>query len=99
MFQLAFSLALIWVFVFLILCKGLKSFGKAVFLLTILPLIALAAVICKLLYVVDPAKLQVSTKRSSDAQPFMCSLMSSLSYSLPHTHTEHLHRHGLQRIL
>ncbi|CAD7012400.1 uncharacterized protein LOC101452208 isoform X2 [Ceratitis capitata] len=56
--RLAFSLALIWVFVFLILCKGLKSFGKAVFLLTILPLIALAAVICKLLYVVDPAKLQ-----------------------------------------
>ncbi|XP_017468509.1 PREDICTED: uncharacterized protein LOC108360651 [Rhagoletis zephyria] len=56
--RLAFNLAIIWVFVFLILCKGLKSFGKVVFLLTILPLIALAAVICKLLYVVDPAKLQ-----------------------------------------
>ncbi|XP_011179511.2 sodium-dependent transporter bedraggled [Zeugodacus cucurbitae] len=56
--RLAFNLTLIWVVVFLILCKGLKSFGKAVFLLTILPLIALAAVICKLLYVVDPAKLQ-----------------------------------------
>lgn len=56
--RLAFNLTIIWVAVFLILCKGLKSFGKAVFLLTILPLIALAAVICKLLYVVDPEKLQ-----------------------------------------
>ncbi|XP_067628212.1 sodium-dependent transporter bedraggled [Eurosta solidaginis] len=56
--RLAFNLAMIWAAVFLILCRGLKSFGKAVFLLTILPLIALAVVICKLLYVVDPAKLQ-----------------------------------------
>ncbi|XP_053967387.1 sodium-dependent transporter bedraggled isoform X1 [Anastrepha ludens] len=56
--RLAFNFGIIWAVVFLILSKGLKSFGKAALVLTALPLMALAAVICKLLYVVDPAKLQ-----------------------------------------
>lgn len=53
-------MTIIWVVVFLILCKGLRSFGNAVFLLILLPLVALAVVICKLLYIVDPVKLQVN---------------------------------------
>ncbi|XP_039953451.1 uncharacterized protein LOC120770232 [Bactrocera tryoni] len=56
--RLAFNLTLIWVFVFLVLCKGLKSFGNAVFPLILVPIVALACVICKLLYIVDPVKLQ-----------------------------------------
>nr|XP_014090827.1 uncharacterized protein LOC106617893 isoform X2 [Bactrocera oleae]XP_036231379.1 uncharacterized protein LOC106617893 isoform X2 [Bactrocera oleae] len=66
--RLAFNLTIIWVVVFLILCKGLRSFGNAVFLLILLPLVALAVVICKLLYIVDPVKLQsvITTTDFSD---------------------------------
>lgn len=58
--QLAFYLAILWATVFLILCKGLKSFGKVIFIIGIVPLIGLAVVTGKLLYVVDLVKLQVS---------------------------------------
>lgn len=57
--QLAFYLAILWATVFLILCKGLKSFGKVIFIIGIVPLIGLAVVTGKLLYVVDLVKLQV----------------------------------------
>ncbi|KAH8233602.1 hypothetical protein KR026_010253 [Drosophila bipectinata] len=56
--QLAFYLALIWTSVFLILCKGLKSFGKLSYLIYSLPLITLAVVTAKFAYVVDPRSLQ-----------------------------------------
>ncbi|XP_075165850.1 sodium-dependent transporter bedraggled isoform X2 [Haematobia irritans] len=56
--RLAFYLAILWAMVFLILCKGLRSFGKVIFIIGILPLIALAVVTGKLLYVVDLMKIQ-----------------------------------------
>ncbi|XP_032307066.1 sodium-dependent transporter bedraggled isoform X2 [Drosophila ananassae] len=56
--RLAFYLALIWTAVFLILCKGLKSFGKLSYLIYSLPLVTLAVVTAKFAYVVDPRSLQ-----------------------------------------
>lgn len=56
--QLAFYLALIWAAVFLILCKGLKSLGKLAYIIYTLPLVALAVVTAKFVYVVDPSRIQ-----------------------------------------
>ncbi|XP_013115224.2 sodium-dependent transporter bedraggled isoform X1 [Stomoxys calcitrans] len=68
--QLAFYLAILWALVFLILCKGLRSFGKVLFVIGIVPLIALAVVTGKLLYVVDLMKLQNSFS-SSELDDFL----------------------------
>lgn len=57
--QLAFYLAILWAAVFLILCKGLRSFGKVIFIVGMLPLLVLVVITGKLLCVVDLAKLQV----------------------------------------
>jgi len=46
--------------VFLILCKGLKSLGKLAYIIYTLPLVALAVVTAKFVYVVDPSRIQVS---------------------------------------
>ncbi|XP_037820576.1 uncharacterized protein LOC119609715 isoform X2 [Lucilia sericata] len=56
--RVAFYLVILWAAVFLILSKGLKSFGKVILLLGILPIILLAVIAVKLLFVVDFAKLQ-----------------------------------------
>ncbi|KAI8116846.1 hypothetical protein FF38_03571 [Lucilia cuprina] len=56
--RVAFYLVILWAAVFLTLSKGLKSFGKVILLLGILPIFLLAAIAVKLLFVVDFAKLQ-----------------------------------------
>lgn len=57
-FQLAFNLSLVWVFVFIILCRGLRSFGRVLLWLTIMPLCILLTVTIKLLTVIDSSNLQ-----------------------------------------
>lgn len=52
-FQIAFNLSIIWLFVFIILCRGLRSFGKCLIGFTILPMIILIAVTIRLLCVID----------------------------------------------
>lgn len=52
-FQLAFNLSLFWTVVFIILCRGLRSYGKFVFPLIILPVIGLTAFTTKLLMMID----------------------------------------------
>ncbi|TMW43552.1 hypothetical protein DOY81_011368, partial [Sarcophaga bullata] len=56
--QLTFYLAILWTVVFLILCKGLKSFGKILLLLGFLSLAVLVVVTGKLLFIVDLGKIQ-----------------------------------------
>ncbi|KAH8252627.1 hypothetical protein KR032_000866 [Drosophila birchii] len=68
--QLAFYLALIWAAVFLILCKGLKSLGKLAYIIYSLPLISLAVVTVKFVYVVDPGRLQ-NVFAASDFDDFL----------------------------
>lgn len=45
---------------FLVLCKGLKSIGKILIGLTVVPLIMFAVITGKLLYIIDYATIQVS---------------------------------------
>lgn len=52
-FQLAFNLSLFWTIIFIILCRGLRSYGKMVFPLLILPFIGLTAFATKLLMLID----------------------------------------------
>lgn len=48
-FQMAFNVTVLWLIVFIVLCKGLRSYGKIVFLLMVLPMIGLAALCIKML--------------------------------------------------
>lgn len=48
-FHLVLNIAIIWLIVFVVLCKGLRSHGKIVYLLTTIPLIGLIALCIKLL--------------------------------------------------
>lgn len=50
-FQAAFNLAIVWFWVFMILCKGLRSYGKIVLGLIVLPLLGLGVLCTKLLVV------------------------------------------------
>nr|XP_029731418.1 sodium- and chloride-dependent transporter XTRP3B isoform X3 [Aedes albopictus] len=52
-FQLAFNLAILWTFVFVVLCKGIRSFGKIVIGLFCLAFIGLIAVTSKFLSMVN----------------------------------------------
>uniref|UniRef100_A0A1I8MZF5 Sodium:neurotransmitter symporter family protein n=1 Tax=Musca domestica TaxID=7370 RepID=A0A1I8MZF5_MUSDO len=68
--RLAFYLAILWAAVFLILCKGLRSFGKVIFIVGMLPLLVLVVITGKLLCVVDLAKLQ-NVFSSSELDDFL----------------------------
>lgn len=57
-FQLAFNLSLFWTLVFIILCRGLRSYGKFVFPMVIVPLIGLTAFTTKLLLMIDFSSLE-----------------------------------------
>lgn len=57
-FQLAFNLSVVWVIVFVILCRGLRSFGRCLMWLTIIPVCILLTVTIKLLTVIDISNLQ-----------------------------------------
>ncbi|EAT41564.1 AAEL006800-PA [Aedes aegypti] len=52
-FQLAFNLAILWTFVFVVLCKGIRSFGKIVIGLFCFAFIGLIAVTSKFLSMVN----------------------------------------------
>ncbi|XP_055372530.1 putative uncharacterized protein DDB_G0282133 [Condylostylus longicornis] len=69
-FQLAFNLAIIWALVFIILCKGLKSFGKIVLSLTVIPLVLFFIVTCQLLYIIDFSSVQ-NIFSASDFEAFL----------------------------
>lgn len=68
--RLAFYLAILWATVFLILCKGLKSFGKVLIAIGLLPIVVLAVITGKMLYVVDLDKLQ-NVFSSSELDDFL----------------------------
>ncbi|XP_055589821.1 sodium-dependent transporter bedraggled [Uranotaenia lowii] len=52
-FQLAFNLAIIWTIVFVVLCKGIRSFGKIVIGLFSFAMIGLIAICSKFVTMVD----------------------------------------------
>ncbi|XP_063696615.1 sodium-dependent transporter bedraggled [Culicoides brevitarsis] len=52
-FHLAFNLAIIWLLIFFILCRGIKSYGRFIIILSIVPIIGLIAVSSGVLSVVN----------------------------------------------
>lgn len=68
-FQLSFNLSIFWTIVFVVLCKGLKSYGKIVFGLVAIPLIGLTVFSTKLLLMIDFSSLE-SIFPATDWQDF-----------------------------
>lgn len=53
-FQLAFNLAVVWMIVFVSLSKGLRSYGKVIYVFTILPIFGIFIVCAKILSLIPP---------------------------------------------
>lgn len=77
-FQLGFNLAVVWLIVFIVLCKGLRSYGNIVMVLITLPLLCLAALCIKLLTLINSTSLQ-SMFPTTDWQDFFINSQSWLS--------------------
>lgn len=61
--QLVFNLAILWTVVFLILCRGIQSFGKIVYGLIALAFVGLIAICSKLLTLINYETVQVSGRQ------------------------------------
>lgn len=48
-FQLAFNLAVVWMIVFISLSKGLRSYGKVIYVFTLLPVFGMFVLCAKIL--------------------------------------------------
>ncbi|XP_055855645.1 sodium-dependent transporter bedraggled isoform X2 [Episyrphus balteatus] len=68
--MLAFNLSIIWTIVFLVLCKGLKSFGKVILLLTLAPLVLFIVITFRLLYYIGFSSAQ-NIFSASDFEDFL----------------------------
>lgn len=77
-FQLGFNLAVLWLIIFIVLCKGLQSYGKMVIVFIVVPLVALAALCIKLLTLINSTSIQ-SIFPTTDWQDFFINSQSWLS--------------------
>lgn len=77
-FQLAFNVAVVWLIVFIVLCKGLRLYGKIVIALTTLPLIAFMALTIKMLTLLSITSFQ-NIFPATDWQDFFANSQSWLS--------------------
>lgn len=77
-FQVGFNLAVLWLIVFIVLCKGLRSYGKIVIIFMALPLLGLAALCIKLSTLINSSSLQ-SMFPTTDWQDFFINSQSWLS--------------------
>lgn len=77
-FQLAFNLSVVWLIVFVVLCKGLRLYGKLVMALSSLPLIAFAALTIKMLTLLNLTGFQ-NIFPATDWQDFFINSQSWLS--------------------
>lgn len=59
-FQLVFNLAVLWILVFCVLSEGLRSFGKVVVALIVIPMIGLGVLCTKMLTMINASSLQVT---------------------------------------
>lgn len=77
-FQLAFNLSVVWLIVFVMLCKGLRLYGKIVIALASLPMIAFFALTIKMLTLLNFTGFQ-NIFPSTDWQDFFLNSQSWLS--------------------
>lgn len=77
-FTLAFNLSIVWLFVFVMLCKGLRFYGKIVVAMASLPLIGFAALTIKMLTLLNLTGFQ-NIFPATDWQDFFVNSQSWLS--------------------
>lgn len=77
-FQLVFNLSVVWLLVFVILCKGLRLYGKIVIALASVPMISFFALTTKMLTLLDLAGFQ-NIFPATDWQDFFLNSQSWLS--------------------
>lgn len=77
-FQLAFNLSVVWLLVFVILCKGLRLYGKIVIALVSVPMITFFALTTKMLTLLNLAGFQ-NIFPATDWQDFFVNSQSWLS--------------------
>lgn len=58
-FKLAFNLAIVWLLIFFVLCRGIKSYGRFIVILSIAPIIGLIAISSTVFSVVNFDSIQV----------------------------------------
>ncbi|XP_037953728.1 uncharacterized protein LOC119683913 [Teleopsis dalmanni] len=56
--RLVTFLTLLWIAVILVLCKGFKSLGYAIFGLILVPFLGLIVLTCKIIFLINPSKIQ-----------------------------------------
>ncbi|XP_055693319.1 sodium-dependent transporter bedraggled isoform X1 [Lutzomyia longipalpis] len=77
-FQVAFNLSIFWTLVFIVLCRGLRSYGKFVYVLAILPTLGITVLCTKLLTMIDFTSFQ-SIFPATDWQDFFMNSQSWMS--------------------
>lgn len=77
-FQLAFNLSVVWLIVFVVLCKGLRFYGKIVIVFASIPLIGLFALTIKMLTLLNLTGVQ-NIFPATDWQEFFVNSQSWLS--------------------
>ncbi|XP_059609119.1 sodium-dependent transporter bedraggled isoform X1 [Phlebotomus argentipes] len=77
-FQVAFNLSIFWTLVFIVLCRGLRSYGKFVYALAILPTLGITVLCTKLLTMIDFTSFQ-SIFPATDWQDFFMNSQSWMS--------------------
>nr|XP_022903756.1 sodium- and chloride-dependent glycine transporter 2 [Onthophagus taurus]XP_022903757.1 sodium- and chloride-dependent glycine transporter 2 [Onthophagus taurus] len=70
-FQPAFNLAVVWMIVFVSLSKGLRSYGKVVFVFTLLPVFAMFIFCAKLLGMMPPEYIHIVFPETSWGEFFL----------------------------
>lgn len=70
-FQPAFNLAVVWMIVFVSLSKGLRSYGKVIYVFTLLPVFATFILCAKLLGMMPPEYIHVVFPETSWSEFFV----------------------------
>ncbi|GAB0089498.1 uncharacterized protein DMENIID0001_040520 [Sergentomyia squamirostris] len=77
-FQVAFNLSIFWTLIFIVLCRGLRSYGKFVYALALLPTLGMTVLCTKLLTMIDFTSFQ-SIFPATDWQDFFMNSQSWMS--------------------
>lgn len=76
-FQLAFNLAVVWMIVFVSLSKGLRSYGKVIYVFTLLPVFGTFVLCAKLLGLMPPESVHIIFPETNWAEFFLNSRVST----------------------
>lgn len=75
-FQPAFNLAVIWMIIFVSLSKGLRSYGKVIYVFTLIPVFGMFVLCAKVLGMMPPEFIHVVFPETSWSEFFLNSKVS-----------------------